>query len=277
MIYVPLAVVFLAGLRRLSRSGWGAISESRGGLLLVAYVLLSAPAVLFVLSHLVTPVFSPRYFLPSGIGLAIVLAATADALGSDSNSRTMPRLLWQAVVYFLLISPLLTVRALGSQSLYRGYLDVQRVEQIVRPNVAVVVGWQEDFAKLMRYARSPNPQYYFLLDWPAALVGPRAFVLDYHLMQAYRNNGYYSKYIQDSHAFLCSHPDFLVLDAPNANTLDAPSDNSPDMQKPNWFDVNVRRTPQFEWKVIASFDATEVTRKLITVHRSASLPFCNQP
>ena len=68
-----------------------------------------------------------------------------------------------------------------------------------------------------------------------------------------------------------------MLDAPNANTLDAPSDNSPDMQKPNWFDVNVRRTPQFEWKVIASFDATEVTRKLITVHRRAPLPFCNQP
>ena len=149
--------------------------------------------VLFVLSHLVTPVFSPRYFLPSGIGLAIVLAATADALGSDSNvaSRTVPRLLWQPVVFFLLISPVLTVRALGSQSLYRGYLDVQRLEQIVPPNVAVVAGWQEDFAKLMRYARSPNPQYYFLLDWPAALVGPRAFVLDYHLMQAYRNNGYY--------------------------------------------------------------------------------------
>ncbi len=228
VIYVPLAVVFLVGLRRLSMSGWRAISEPRGALLLVAYVLLSAPVVLFVLSHLVTPVFSPRYFLPSGIGLAIVLAATADALGSDSNvaSRTVPRLLWQPVVFFLLISPVLTVRALGSQSLYRGYLDVQRLEQIVPPNVAVVAGWQEDFAKLMRYARSPNPQYYFLLDWPAALVGPRAFVLDYHLMQAYRNNGYYSRYIQDSHAFLCSHPDFLVLDAPNANTLDARNDNS---------------------------------------------------
>ena len=161
---------------------------------------------LFVLSHLVTPVFSPRYFLPSGIGLAIVLAASADALGSDSTRARCRACYGQAVVYFLLISPLLTVMALGPQSLYRGYLDVQRVEQIVPPNVAVVVGWQEDFAKFMRYARSPKPQYYFLLDWPAALVGPRAFVLDYHLMQAYRNNGYYSKYIQDSHEFLCSHP-----------------------------------------------------------------------
>ena len=80
-------------------------------------------------------------------------------------------------------------------------------------------------------AHNPKLSYYFLLDWPAALVGPRAFVLDYHLMQAYRNNGYYAKNIQDSHSFLCSHPDFLVLDAPNANTLDAHNDNSPDMQE----------------------------------------------
>ena len=129
----------------------------------------------------------------------------------------------------------------------------------------------------MRYSRNPNVQYYFLLDWPAALVGPRAFVLDYHLMRAYRDNGYFANYIQDSHSFLCSHPDFVVLDAPNASTLDGGNNNSPDMQKPNWFDVNIRATPQFEWKVIAPFDGTEVTRKLIAVHRSAPLAFCTQP
>jgi hypothetical protein len=279
VIYVPLAAVFLLCVRRISRSGWRTISDPKNALLLVAYVLLSAPVVLFVLSHLITPVFSPRYFLPSGIGLAIVLAASADGLGSDSGTypRTALRLVWRPIVLFLLISPLLTVMALGPQSLYRGYLDVQRLEQVVPPNVAVVAGWQEDFAKLMRYAPNPNVQYYFLLDWPAALVGPRAFVLDYHLMQAYRNNGYYSNYIQDSHTFLCSHPEFLLLDAPNANTLDARNDNSPDMQKPNWFDVNIRKAPQFEWKVIDSFDATEVTRKLIAVHRKAPLPFCKHP
>ncbi len=129
----------------------------------------------------------------------------------------------------------------------------------------------------MRYSNNPNVRYYFLLDWPAALAGPRAFVLDYHLMQAYRDSGYYSKYIQDSRSFLCSHTDFAVLDAPNANTLDDHNENSPDLQKPNWFDVNIRTMPQFEWKVLASFDGTEVTRKLIAVHRRAPLAFCNQP
>ena len=45
--------------------------------------------------------------------------------------------------------------------------------------------------KFMRLLEPPQARYYYLLvDWPSALAGPRAFVLDYHLMQAYRNNGY---------------------------------------------------------------------------------------
>jgi hypothetical protein len=114
------------------------------------------------------------------------------------------------------------------------------------------------------------------MDWPSALAGPRAFVLDYHLMQAYRNNGYYAGNIVDSHDFVCSKPEFFVLDGPNANTLDATRHASPDFQKPNWFDMNVRSTPQFEWKIVASFEAPEVTRKLIAVHRKEPLPFCNR-
>ena len=211
VIYVPLAVVFLLGLRRISRSGWRTISEPRGALLLVAYVLLSAPVVLFVLSHLITPVFSPRYFLPSGIGLAIVLAASADALGSDNHidSRTAPRLVWQAVVFFLLISPLLTVMALGPKVCI-GVIWMCSVWN--RSSRRMLPSWQVGRRILQNSCatrRNPNAQYYFLLDWPAALVGPRAFVLDYHLMQAYRNNGYYAKNIQDSHSFLCSHSGFL--------------------------------------------------------------------
>jgi hypothetical protein len=113
----------------------------------------------------------------------------------------------------------------------------------------------------MRYSPNSQSRYYFLLDWPAALAGPREFVLDYHLMHAYRDNGYYSKNIQDSHGFLCSQPDFLVLDA----------------EGHSWFDMTIKGMPQFEWKVLDSFDGPEVQRKLISVHRKASLDFCRQP
>ena len=211
VIYVPLALVFVFGLRRILRSGWRTIAEPKGALLLIAYVLLSAPVVLFLLSHLITPVFVPRYFLPSGIGLAIILAASADALGSDRpiRSRWSPALMWIAIALFLLISPVLTVLAVGPIEMSWTYIDVQRLEQLVPPNIPVVAAWQQDFVKFMRYSKNPNIRYYFLLDWPAALAGPRAFVLDYHLMQAYRDNGYYSNNIQDSSSFLCSNTDFL--------------------------------------------------------------------
>ncbi len=90
VIYVPLAIVFLLGLRRIAKSGWRTITDSRNAVLLLAYLLLSAPALLFVLSHLVTPVFVQRYFLPSGIGLAMVLAASADAARLRHDSIFAP-------------------------------------------------------------------------------------------------------------------------------------------------------------------------------------------
>ena len=279
LIYVPLAVVFLLAVRKILRSGWRTITDPKGALLLVAFILLSTPVVLFLLSHLITPVFVPRYFLPSGIGLAIVLAAAADALGSDRYSRSFgaTHVMWVAIVLFLMISPVLTVLAVGPINLSWDYLDVQRLEQDIPANSIVIAGWEEDFVKLMRLSRNPEAHYYYLLDWPTALSGPRAFVLDYHLMQAYRNNGYYSGNIQDGRKFLCSQANFFVLDAPNAKTLDADKSSSPDLRKANWFDANIRSTPQFEWKVIDTFDAPEVKRRLISVRRKGALTFCNQP
>jgi hypothetical protein len=148
--------------------------DPESALLLVAYSLLSAPLILFVLSRLITPVFVPRYFLPSGIGLAIVLAAFADRLGADSNlPRWEPRLLWVSIILFLMISPVLSTLALQPVSMDSFYLDVQRLDNVVPPDTAVVVNWANDFLKIMRYSHGPLTHYYFMLDWPAALVWNR--------------------------------------------------------------------------------------------------------
>jgi hypothetical protein len=82
----------------------------------------------------------------------------------------------------------------------------------------------------------------------------------YHLMQAYRANGYYSKNIQDSDHFLCSHTDFLVLST----------------DEHTWFNLTIKPNPLFEWKVLESFNALGVNRDLIMVHRKAALAFCDQ-
>ena len=174
IIYVPLAVFFVLGLKRISKLKRQAITDPKGAFLLLAYMLLSVPVVLYVLSHLIAPVLVSRYVLPSGIGLAIVLAASADALGSDSPapSRLASRTIWAAIALALILSPMLTVLALGPIDMGWAYLDVPRVEQYLPPNAAVVAGWQHDFVKFMRFSQNPNIHYYFLLDWPGALWDP---------------------------------------------------------------------------------------------------------
>jgi hypothetical protein len=255
MILIPLTLIVLLGLRRL------ATSQQRTGsapnaFLLVGYLLVATPVVLFVLSHLISPVFVSRYLLPCGVGAAIILADFADEFGA--GTQTSSRLVWGSIVLFLVICPVATTLALPPLDTRGQYLDVQQLDHVVPPNIAVVAGWQEDFSKLMRFSDDPT-RYYFLLDWPAAVAGPRGFVLDYHLMKAYRDSAYYAKNIRDSQAFLCTHPDFLVLD----------------VEGHSWFDMTIRRMPQFEWKVIDAFEAPEAKRTLIAVHRRAALDFCN--
>ena len=213
-----------------------------------------------------------RYLLPSGVGVAIILADFAEGRRGPQAVGCPHALCGERSSLFLVISPVWHGAGFATAQRKPAISGRAAPGHIVPPNIAVVAGWQEDFAKLMRFAHDPL-RFYFLLDWPVAVAGPRGFVLDYHLMHAYRDNGYYSKNIQESQGFLCSHWEFFVLDAPNANTLDGTNNNSPEMNKPDWFDNNIRIRPEFGWKVVGSFDGPRVTRKLISVHRNAPLPF----
>jgi hypothetical protein len=270
-ILLPVAVIsFFAG-RKLLSAKRSSSPTQEDALLLVAFSLLSMPVVLFVLSLLVTPVFVPRYLLPSGIGMAITLAAFANWLGfkTPTSLRAATRLIAMVIAIFLVACPVATALLRGPLAADARFLNVQRLDEIVPPGTAVVVDWQHDFSKLMRYSRKPESHYYFLLDWPAALAGPRADVLDYHLMRSYRDAGYYSQNILESKAFLCSHADFLVLDT---HQTAAPLE-----PEPTWFDFTVRNNPRFSWKILDSLDGPDVRRELIAVHRGSPLDHCDEP
>jgi hypothetical protein len=266
---IALAVILLLGLRNLRAAEQRTSLDPRNALRLAGYLLLSAPLILFVVSYLIAPVFVPRYLLPSGIGLAIVLADFADARGSDSP--TSSRLAWAVVATFLAILPMLSSLVMPPLLSSRQFLDVQRLDHTVPANVPVITDWADDFAKLMLYPHSPQSHYYFLLDWPAALAGPKPDVTSYHLLSSDREVGYYPGSIEDSDAFLCSHTDFLVLDAHLIGQ---------DADGPTWFDQRVREVPAFAWRILDSFNAPyfpEVKRELISVHRTEPLAFCNKP
>jgi hypothetical protein len=144
IVFVPLAVVFLLCVRRLFARERRTSSDPKGGFLLVAYFLLAAPVVLFALSYLITPVFVPRYLIPSEIGMAIVLAAFADALGADSQnaSRRVPRWVWPVIAVFLMGLPVFSVLALPRPEMDTFYLDVQRLENVAPPQLPVVATWR---------------------------------------------------------------------------------------------------------------------------------------
>ena len=175
LIYIPLAVVFLLGLRRISKSGWR--SRLRSEKVLSCFSRTSCCLRRWCCLCFLTSShrFSFEVFSAERHRAGDCPGRSANALGSDSlcPRRLMPRVTWAAIVVFLMISPVLTVLAVGPIDLSLDYLDVPRLEKDIPVNNVVVAGWQEDFVKLMRFARKPEAHYYFLMDWPAALAGPR--------------------------------------------------------------------------------------------------------
>jgi len=269
-IALPIALLLFLTVRRLLKSKWPMALTQEDALLLAAFALVSMPTVLFAVSHLLTPVLVARYVLPSGIGLSIIFAGLAHRLSLKvpSSFRTAQRVVTIVLVIFLVTCPVSSALLRGPAGEDPRFLDVERLDNAGFPDAAVVVGWQLDFAKVMRYSQKPGSRYYFLLDWPAALAGPRAYVLDYHLLQAYHNAGYYPQSIAYAHEFLCSHRDFLVLDGVDLKATE---------QAPTWFDYSIRNNPSFEFKTVDSFDSSDVKRDLIAVHRKAPLSYCGQP
>ncbi|HEX3940453.1 MAG TPA: glycosyltransferase family 39 protein [Acidobacteriaceae bacterium] len=241
-----------------SRRGDGARSTgtARGGtaLVLLAFVMFAAPCVLFLLSLAVTPVLVPRYVLPDSIGLAILLACLAEALG-DHLPRPGKLLHFArgTAIGLLLIFPIVSFVAIDDLST-KSYLDVQRVERDLPPDAVVVVEWQHDFSRMMRFSPRPT-RFFYLLDWNTALHGPRGLILDYHLMRSFRQAGYFASNIEDQNTFFCSHPNFYVLN------------------RDQWFETTIGKMPQFAWKRIDILDDS-FERDLYSVHEIAPFPFC---
>ena len=263
LLLLLVAVVFLSVLVKLWRNLTGEPSKlesnKRTPLLIVGFSILATPLILLILSHLVTPLFVPRYAVPSAIGMAIILAAFADVLGLDRIRKlpSVPAVTWAVLVIVLVAMPIISALILVPEYVNVEYLDVPRIDALIPSGVPVVVGWQHDFFKLMRYSRRADAPYVFLLDWPSALNGNAEFVTDFHLMKNYRQVGYYSRYIEDQSDFLCAHPYFLLLDN----------------QTRSWFDAAYKNLPGFKAEIFAVIDKD---RELIAVHKASPLVGCGQ-
>ena len=151
LIYVPLAVVFL--LRPYEKS-CGQDGEpsliQEGALLLVAFILLSTPAVL------VSPLPSHHTGLRSAI-FSAERHRFGDCPGGGRGCarlrQTQPffwrlrHVMWVAIVLFLMISPVITVLAVGPINLSWVIWTFSAWNKTSLPTVLSSPAWEEDFVK----------------------------------------------------------------------------------------------------------------------------------
>lgn len=209
-------------------------SPKQRALCLAGFSLAVAPIALYTVSIVGTPVFLPRYLMPSALGIAILAAAWTDRTRAGKGTRAI---ILSCAVLCLPIAAALLAHPEG--------LNVSRVDALAagRP---IVCDSLKDFLVMTRYSATPSsPEY--PLDWPTALASPPGTTADVRLMQNYRREGYLTRQLLDPSAIL-NQPSFLVLN--NAES--------------SWFHMAIENNPRFTWKTIARVDAT---RRVVLVER----------
>lgn len=200
----------------------------------VGLSLVSAPVALYLVSIAISPIFLPRYMIPSALGIAILAAAWVDRSRAARGTAVL------VVSGALLLLPAATALLAHPRG-----LDVGRVDAIAdgRP---IVCDSLKDFLVMTRYSAHPSgPEY--PLDWATALASPAGATADVRLMQNYRREGYLADQLPDPEAIL-SQPSFLVLNDAEAS----------------WFRVAIEHNPQFTWRTIAQVDPQ---RRVVLVER----------
>ena len=166
MIVVAVALVAVfAGLLRTSVRPPGIEFDRKLALRIVALSILTMSLLLFALSYLLTPLYVRRYIVPGAMGLAIVFVAFADAMGIERIRKidSAGGVAWIGTVILLMAMPVISAAMVGYPEINAEYLDVPRLDALIPRNVLVVVQWQHDFFKAMRYSGRADRPYLYLL------------------------------------------------------------------------------------------------------------------
>ena len=207
-------------------------SGTRRAIFFAGCALLPGPVVFFILSRLTTPVFLPRYLLPSSIGVCLLAAAAADRVRFGKRGT--------AVLGAILLSlPVATALAAHPAD-----LRVAQVDRLAAGRI-VVCGSLKDFLVMTRYTARPDTPR-FALDGEVADTVPGADA-DFRLMANYRREGYFAGHLPDTQTLL-GEPSFVFLGDPGAP----------------WFRTRIVGNPQFRWKALSRIDDS---RTLIEVER----------
>ncbi len=240
-LLVPLLfTVTIAGyLARGAAAAGNAIpaSSRRTTAVWIAAALLLMPVFSFVVSHVHTPIFEGRYFLPSVLGLAVLMAELAEITGFATARAPWITALSGLLLVGLGLSPLLYAH----QAVVPGW-NRDTVDHLLAMHMPVFFEDSHDFYPLEVLAGRDGTQFFYPLDYDDALL-PKAYTgaaLDYHIGVVLRSLGYEAPNIVDDGA-LCRARQFLVVDKPDLY----------------WFDRQVRASGNFDTRVLEDFPASD--------------------
>ena len=189
-------------------AGW------RSAVYLYTAVIFGLPILFLIEGFFAAPLCTTRYLLPVVVGtmflIAEVVTLAAAALPEQTRSRSS---LWVAS-WVIFLSILLAYdffhlpRYNPLQLDYTGTLTSQ-----LPRHVPVVCEDAFAFTELISLQHTSSVTYTFLLDWKNSVApkAPRLEVTQYHLMENWKNHGYFSGSIVDRDAFLRHTPYFYSI------------------------------------------------------------------
>ncbi len=226
------AIALMAMLILIVLRGLPSASPGQQATVFAGLALIAGPILFFVVSHGSTPIFVPRYLLPSALGVCLLAVCTVERLTLGKGTVL-------GLSAFLLALPIATALLAHPQA-----LDVARVDRLAAGRM-VVCDSLKDFLVMTRYTNRPETPRY-PLDAEAASTVPGADT-DVRLMQNYRREGYFADHLPKPEELAREHS-FLVLDNGDAS----------------WFRTRIESAPEYTWKLLAQVDNA---RRLIEVRK----------
>ena len=147
---------------------------------------------------------------------------------------------------------------------------------LLPPGVPVICEDAWTFTEVIGRQHASPVQYVYMLDWPQSLdpSAPRLEVTQFHLMENWRDAGYFSGSIVDRDAFLRTHNLFFVV---HASAKEDPN-GTPVIGNP--LSARFARTPGYQVRPYAHLERSDVTDNIFLVCRGtcpADAPFHAAP
>lgn len=194
--------------------------RQRRAVYVAAGCLLLVPFWFLLEGLLGTWLFTSRYLQPVTLGLAyltaelVAIAATLPVvLLVRRRAPGLSRgLMGAATVVYAAVIAIWVFHHTAESTPEAPDFTAQLTEHMPH-NLPVVVEDAFTFTGLMAREAGSGVQYTFLLDWPWALNpdAPRLEVTQYHLMENWKQAGYFGDHIENAALFLREHPRFLVV------------------------------------------------------------------